>query len=74
MNDENKGPARLVDGEGLLEALFDEKSRPSISWLGTLRAARKIPFIKLGRKVFYDVEQVRAAIQARNTIQLRKPL
>lgn len=56
--------AGLLDAAGLLAALFpDEASRPSVFWLTRLRDKRKIPFIKIGVKTFYDVAQVRAAMQ-----------
>jgi hypothetical protein len=56
----------LLDAAGLLAALFpDKKARPSVKWLTRLRDARKIPFIKIGAKTFYDAELVRAAMQAK---------
>jgi len=55
-------PVRLVDARGLLEALFDPSSRPSLRWVRDMQSQRKIPFLKIGRLVRFDVEQVRQAI------------
>jgi hypothetical protein len=63
---------KLVDGERLLAALFDEQSRPSEYWLADQRKARRIPFKQVGRLIFYDVEQVRLALDQRYTIQARQ--
>lgn len=40
MNDQSK----LVDARGLLEALFDEASRPSLRWVRQMQAQRAIPY------------------------------
>jgi hypothetical protein len=53
----------LVDAQGLLAALFDEKSRPSERWLEEQRKRRAIPFVKIGRLVRFDVEKVRQRIE-----------
>ena len=42
---------KLVDANGLLEALFDEQSRPSLRWLRQMQAQRKIPYVKIGHCV-----------------------
>lgn len=53
----------LVDAEGLLAALFDEKSRPSLRWLEEQRGRRAIPFVKIGRLVRFDPEKVKQRIE-----------
>ncbi len=57
---------QLVDAKKLLEVLFEESSRPSLRWLRQLQARRAIPFVKQGRLVFFDVNQVRDALTSRN--------
>lgn len=56
---------RLVSAPALLEKLFDEQSRPSLRWLRDQQRARTIPFIRVGRLVFFDVELVRHALNQR---------
>lgn len=61
----------LVDGPRLLEILFpDEACRPSLRWLADQRKRRLVPFVRLGRLIFYSVPQVRQANE-RATIQPR---
>jgi hypothetical protein len=61
---------RLVNAVRLLELLFDEQSRPSLRWLRAQQKARTIPFIKIGRMVFFDPQTVREAL-AKRTIKIR---
>ncbi len=53
---------RLVDAKGLLEILFDERSRPSLRWLRTQQKRRAIPSVRIGRLVFFDPDATRAAL------------
>lgn len=57
---------KLIGKKELLEKLFTESSRPSIRWLDYQIAAKRIPFVKMGCKIFFDLEQVRIAIQNRS--------
>jgi len=57
--------SRLVDAKGLLEQLFDARSRPSERWLRIQQKRRAIPFYRIGRLVRFDVEAVRAALNRR---------
>lgn len=54
--------AKLVDAKGLLNALFDESCRPSLRWIRDQQRRRAIPFVRIGRLVFFDVNQVRARL------------
>lgn len=63
--------SKLVDARGLLEALFDEPSRPSLRWVREMQAQRRIPFLKLGHLVRFDVEQVRRALDKTASIKPR---
>jgi hypothetical protein len=62
---------KLVKGVKLLEVLFDEDSRPTKRWLAYQTAARAIPYIKIGGKVFFDPPAVKAALEKKNTVQAR---
>ena len=65
---------KLVRAEKLLEALFDEDSRPSLRWLRQMQSQRKIPYVKIGHLVRFDVQQVRDALEANCTIHSRTRL
>ena len=64
--------AKLVDANGLLEALFDEPSRPSLRWLRQMQAQRKIPYVKIGHLVRFNVEEVQNALNETCTVRTRK--
>ena len=57
--------SRLVDSEGLLEALFPESCRPSMRWLSSMRDKGVVPYFKIGHLIFYDIDLVRAALKRR---------
>jgi len=57
--------ARYVDAEKLLEILFDEASRPSLRWIRDQQKARRLPFAKIGRLVFFDPVACKAALDAK---------
>ncbi len=63
--------ARLVNARGLLEALFDEESRPSLRWVRQMQVQRKLPYLKIGHLVFFDVEKVRIALEEKCAVQRR---
>jgi hypothetical protein len=53
----------LVGAESLLVILWpNEKDRPSLRWLRDQQKARKIPFAKVGRLVWFDPPAVKASI------------
>ena len=56
---------RYVDALKLLEILFAEASRPSLRWLRDQQKARTIPFVKIGRLVFFDPVACKAALDAK---------
>ena len=58
-------PSRYVDAEKLLEILFDEASRPSLRWIRDQQKARRLPFAKIGRLVFFDPVACKAALDAK---------
>jgi len=63
--------SKLVDAPRLLEALFDEASRPSLRWLRGQQKARAIPFVRCGRLIFFNIDAVRAALANNRTINAR---
>ena len=50
--------SKLVDIDRLVEIIFDEKSAPSKRFLMQQKAQGNLPYFKIGRRVFYDPEQV----------------
>lgn len=54
---------KFVSGARLLELLFSEESRPTLRWLREQQVARRIPFVKIGRFVFFSPEQVRRSLE-----------
>ena len=74
METQTTNPPQLVRGERLLELLFDEYSRPSLRWLRQMQSQRKIPYVKIGHLVRFDVDQVRAALEEDCTVHSRKYL
>jgi hypothetical protein len=60
----------LVTAQICLEELFpDKRARPSLRWFHGLKAAGVIPFRKIGRLVFYDVAEVRMALDRRFKVE-----
>ena len=57
---------RYVDAPKLLEILFDEDSRPSLRWIRDQQKARRLPFAKIGRLVFFDPVACKAALDAKS--------
>jgi hypothetical protein len=53
---------QFVDGPKLLEILFTPECRPTLRWLRDQQKARRIPFVKIGRLVFFSPVQVREAM------------
>ncbi len=64
--------SQLVDGKRLLEAIFEEQSRPSPRWLHSMTKRGLIPHKKLGHLVRFDVAQVRAALEKKCTVRTRQ--
>jgi hypothetical protein len=62
---------KLVDVHGLLEELFPPECRPTPRWVRDQQKHKTIPFVRLGRLIFFDVNQVREAIARRHTIKTK---
>jgi hypothetical protein len=60
----------LVGAEALLRELFrDEQSRPTLRWLRGMQAKRLVPFRKIGRRIWFDVEEVRRSLDAQFKVE-----
>lgn len=55
----------LVDMDGLREALWSDAARPSRNWVRKMARLGLIPVVEVGRRVFYDVDTVRSALNSR---------
>ena len=51
--------------------LFPEECRPTMRWLRDQQKARRIPFVKIGRLVFFCPAQVRAALEQNSSFYPR---
>lgn len=61
----NSRANQLVNGPRLLEELFEQESRPSLRWLRDQTRHRTIPFVRQGRLVFFDPNEVREHLRLR---------
>lgn len=65
-----EAPKGYVGAETLLCELWrDKKSRPSLRWLRGMQARRLLPYRKIGRRVYFDPEEVRRAIDSQFTVE-----
>jgi hypothetical protein len=55
-------PDQLVTGPKLLEIIFTEDARPCLRSLDRLRKLKRVPFVRLGRLIFYSPRKVREAL------------
>lgn len=67
---ENFG-SRYVRAEQLLAALFSPEVRPSLRWLRQQQKARAIPFVKIGRLVFFDPLAVKLHLETKRTVRAK---
>lgn len=68
---ESPPTVQFVDAERLLEILFPTECRPTLRWLRERQKKREIPFIKLGRLVFFNPAQVQEALEKQSLIRNR---
>jgi hypothetical protein len=62
---------KLVSAKQLLDQLFAPECRPSLRWLRNQTKAKAIPYVRIGRLVFFDVEMVRNALASKNLVRGR---
>lgn len=60
-------PVQLVDAEKLLEILFPPDCRPTLRWLRERQKKREIPYVKLGRLVFFNAASVHDSLAKQPT-------
>lgn len=60
-------PVQLVDAEKLLEILFPPDCRPTLRWLRERQKKREIPYVKLGRLVYFDPARVQESLAKQPT-------
>jgi hypothetical protein len=53
---------QLVTGPQLLEIVFIKDARPCLRSLDRMRKMKRIPFVRLGRRIFYSPKKVRQAL------------
>ena len=71
---QNTNVPELLDANGLLERLWPEaRSRPSLRWLREQQKRKAIPYIKWGRRIFFDPKQVAAVIADKLTVRPKQP-
>ena len=57
-------PAGLVDAKSLIPLIWTTPdARPSLRWVREMQSRRAIPFIKCGRRVFFEPARVLAALR-----------
>jgi hypothetical protein len=61
----------LVDAEGLIQALFAPECRPTIRWVRQMQAQRKIPYLKIGHLVRFDIAKVKATLNQNCSVSAR---
>ena len=55
-------PSRLLEATELITELWSTDSAPSLRWLREQQRRRTLPYVKIGRRVFFDPAAVRAAL------------
>ncbi len=66
---EKQSPS-LVGAEPLLKIIFpDASSRPSLRWLREMQAKRLVPYLKIGRKVYFDPKEVRPSFDSQFKVE-----
>jgi hypothetical protein len=58
---------QLVDAERLLEILFPADCRPTLRWLRERQKKKEIPYVKLGRLVFFHPARVQESLSKQPT-------
>lgn len=58
---------QLVDGPKLLEILFPADCRPTLRWLRERQKKKEIPYIILGRLIFFHPARVQEALTKQPT-------
>jgi hypothetical protein len=60
----------LLGAEALLERLWpDLRSRPSLRWLREQQKRKTLPYVRIGRRIYFDPRQIAQAIAEKLTIR-----
>ena len=72
--DNSPAPISGLVGESALRAIIwpDTESRPSRRWFLELKARGLVPFHRIGRRVFFDPSEVRAALDHNFRVHCRR--
>ena len=62
---------RWLSAKRCLETLFDEESRPGLRTWADWKDKGYLPFKRIGRRCYYDLEEVKAALDKQFTIHAR---
>lgn len=62
---------KLVDVRGLIVGLFPKGNRPAVRTIRRLTAEKKIPFVKFGGRIMFDLDHVRKTLAAQRTNQVK---
>ena len=55
-------PEPLINAEKLREVVFDPECRPSMRSIREWTRLRILPHVRIGRLIYFDPEEVRAAL------------
>jgi hypothetical protein len=55
---------KLIGPQALLETIFEPDVRPSVYWLRDQRKHGRVPFYKIGGRIFFDADEVRAKLDS----------
>lgn len=64
--------SKLLERDETIAVTFSEKARPSVRTWETWRKRRVIPYVMVGRKIFYDAAEVRLALAKKFTVRARQ--
>lgn len=64
-------PSLVGAAELLLELFPANESRPSVRWLRRMQSRGLVPYKKIGRRVFFDPEEVRRALDRQFSVNAR---
>lgn len=62
---------KLVDAPRCIDAIFHKEARPGLRTWMDWKAKGYLPFVRVGRRIFYDPAACRAALEKRFTIRVR---
>ena len=64
-------PIQLISRDACMAAIFTPESRPCVRTWEVWKARRMIPYVKLGRLVYYNEAAVREALSTRFSVNVK---